>query len=129
MSFNIQKPLFKEIIFLRNHCQPNKIMPIPDGYVSKKKTKEILNISDTTLNRWRIEGKIKFVRPGNNYYYDVKQICDDPSSKKNFIYARVSTRGQQNNLNNQIKYLQDLYPNHTCITDVASGINFKRKGF
>ena len=44
------------------------------------------------------------------------------------IYARVSTKKQKPYLANQVKELQDKYPTHKVITDVASGINFKRKG-
>ena len=47
--------------------------------------------------------------------------------KKN--YCRVSTRGQKEDLERQIKLFRSKYPNHEIISDYGSGINFKRKGF
>jgi predicted site-specific integrase-resolvase len=49
--------------------------------------------------------------------------------KQNFIYARVSTKKQLDDLSRQIEYLKrPQYGEYTLITDIASGINFKRKG-
>ena len=49
--------------------------------------------------------------------------------KENFIYARVSTKKQLDDLSRQIEYLKrPEYSNYRIITDIASGINFKRKG-
>jgi len=50
-------------------------------------------------------------------------------SKKNFIYARVSTKKQVVDLSRQLNFLQQpQYTGYTVITDIALGINFKRKG-
>lgn len=43
-------------------------------------------------------------------------------------YCRVSTYGQKDDLDRQIKYMSNKYPEHTIISDVGSGINFNRKG-
>ena len=43
-------------------------------------------------------------------------------------YCRVSTYGQKDDLDRQIKYMSNKYPTHKLITDVGSGINFNRKG-
>jgi predicted site-specific integrase-resolvase len=49
--------------------------------------------------------------------------------KKNFIYARVSTKKQMDDLSRQLEFLKKPeYSIYTVITDIASGINFKRKG-
>lgn len=49
--------------------------------------------------------------------------------KQNFIYARVSTRKQLDDLSRQVDYLKrPEYIDYNVITDVASGINFQRKG-
>lgn len=49
--------------------------------------------------------------------------------KQNFIYARVSTKKQMDDLSRQIEYLKrPEYSTYTAITDISSGINFKRKG-
>lgn len=49
--------------------------------------------------------------------------------KQNFIYARVSSRKQMDDLSRQVDYLKrPEYIDYNIITDVASGINFQRKG-
>jgi predicted site-specific integrase-resolvase len=45
------------------------------------------------------------------------------------LYARVSTRTQKEDLQSQIDYLGQNYPNCRCINDIGSGMNFKRKKF
>jgi len=51
------------------------------------------------------------------------------SERRKFIYARVSSRNQKDDLNSQLEHLKTRYPNHELIEDVGSGLNFKRKGF
>lgn len=56
-----------------------------------------------------------------------------PSSttKTNFLYARVSSKKQLEDLQRQIEFLQSYKPEYlqyTLISDISSGINFKRKG-
>jgi predicted site-specific integrase-resolvase len=55
---------------------------------------------------------------------------EEPKSKKrNFVYARVSTKKQLDDLSRQLEFLKrPQYSEHTIVTDIASGINFKRKG-
>jgi predicted site-specific integrase-resolvase len=61
-------------------------------------------------------------------------VSDAPlqqNEKINFIYSRVSSRKQMDDLLRQTEYLRQRrpeYASYVSITDVASGINFKRKG-
>ena len=49
--------------------------------------------------------------------------------KQNYIYARVSTKKQMDDLSRQLEFLKKPeYSTYTVVTDIASGINFKRKG-
>jgi predicted site-specific integrase-resolvase len=49
--------------------------------------------------------------------------------KQDFIYARVSTKKQVDDLSRQLEFLRrPEYSEYHVITDIASGINFKRKG-
>ena len=49
--------------------------------------------------------------------------------KQNFLYTRVSTKKQMDDLSRQVKYIQrPEYSDYTVIQDIGSGINFKRKG-
>jgi predicted site-specific integrase-resolvase len=52
-----------------------------------------------------------------------------PIQKQNFLYARVSTKTQMDDLSRQIAYLRrPNYVDYVPLEDVGSGINFKRKG-
>ena len=67
----------------------------------------------------------KFCRP------DLSDVKIQPDEKINYIYSRVSSRKQMDDLARQTEYLQQRrpeYASYVSITDVASGINFKRKG-
>jgi putative resolvase len=62
---------------------------------------------------------------------DSRQHVPDTSTKQNFIYARVSSKKQLEDLQRQITFLQTARPDfagYTVISDIASGINFQRKG-
>lgn len=51
------------------------------------------------------------------------------SEKQNFLYTRVSTKKQMDDLSRQIDFIKrPEYSSYTLITDIGSGINFKRKG-
>lgn len=43
------------------------------------------------------------------------------------VYARVSSRKQQDDLERQVAYLKTKEPHAEVITNIASGLNFKRK--
>jgi len=45
------------------------------------------------------------------------------------LYARVSSKKQANDLERQIELLQKRFPAGEVISDIGSGINYKRPGF
>lgn len=54
---------------------------------------------------------------------------DNPDKgRQSYIYARVSSSKQKGDLERQINDLKEAYPDHIVIKDIASGVNFKRKG-
>lgn len=90
------------------------------------------NISVSNLRKWAREGRIETeITEGGRYNYiirDVQEQCPEQISQS-IIYARVSSKKQQNDLQRQVSMLQGAFPDSTLITDIGSGINFKRKGF
>jgi predicted site-specific integrase-resolvase len=67
----------------------------------------------------------------------IQKLCSDTlscqkeqeSKKQNYLYVRVSTKKQLEDLSRQLDYIKrPEYVDYTVITDVGSGINFKRKG-
>ena len=121
-------------------------------YVGGKEASEILGVHQRTLYQWDEKGKIDTIRTdGGKRLYNVKKNleekeCEAANKGKKEIkecknleelnkikrikinYARVSTRGQIDDLENQKKILTTKYPENILITDIGSGINFNRKG-
>jgi predicted site-specific integrase-resolvase len=102
-----------------------------------KKPKDVTKqygFTSATLRSWAIEGKIKYITTPNNYrLYDIDSIRSfigdsNTTSGNKYIYARVSSAKQKEDLQRQIKELQEAYPGHNIIKDIGSGINFKRQG-
>ncbi|AMW27151.1 hypothetical protein N39L_35730 [Limnospira platensis NIES-39] len=47
--------------------------------------------------------------------------------RKVVIYARVSSRAQQSDLNRQVAALSNLYPEAEVVSEIGGGLNFKGK--
>jgi predicted site-specific integrase-resolvase len=58
-----------------------------------------------------------------------KNTVDGNKPRINFLYTRVSSKKQLDDLSRQVEYVKrSEYTDYTLIQDVGSGINFKRKG-
>lgn len=112
-------------------------------YVSIREAVKITGIEAQTLRKLADSQKIKCYRTlSKQRKFDranLEQFCcgihDDAIiqeiPRKNFLYARVSSRKQMDDLSRQIEFIRTNKPEYDAyqlITDVASGINFKRKG-
>lgn len=97
-------------------------------FVNTKTACKQLGVHPNTLRNWDKQGKIKTKRtPGNVRLYDLNSL--NIVEKKKVVYARVSSKGQSDDLESQIKYLRSRCPEHELVQDISSGLNFKRKGF
>jgi predicted site-specific integrase-resolvase len=91
-----------------------------------------LDISYSTLKRWERQGRIETCpQNSTNTLYKVHQFKNikQVQSPQKFIYARVSTRKQYKDLQNQIDSLTEQFPSYQVVQDIGSGLNWKRKGF
>lgn len=102
-----------------------------------KYCKQHYGTSPSALRSWANKGILECVRTpvsGKRLYDTVQleQLIGCHTSKtdmsESIIYARVSSSKQSDDLRRQIEELQEAYPGYRVITDVASGINFKRPG-
>ena len=61
---------------------------------------------------------------------DGREACTQDKQKVKIIYARVSSSHQKTagDLQRQIDDLLHAYPGHQVLSDVGSGLNYKRKG-
>lgn len=107
--------------------------------MKSKEVLELLQITRPTLTKYVKEGLIKTTTlPNGRYDYDsesVYKLFNKGVERKIYIYARVSTSKQKNDLENQINLLKQFcfsngYKISKIYSDIASGISFeKRKDF
>ena len=112
------------------------------NFIKGKEASKILGVSQQTLKRLGDEKKIEVIKTdgGQRTYnvvgYLMKQgILTFPEVKeenldkeKHICYCRVSIYGQKEDLERQIKYMEEKYKNYEIISDIGSGINFNRAG-
>lgn len=109
-------------------------------HVNTKTAKSLLGITVQTLRNWDKEGKIKTIRtPSNIRMYnkqDIQRIITGvevnaqvQNTKQKICYCRVSSRKQLPDLERQQSFLKSKYPDYKLVSDVASGLNWNRKGF
>jgi putative resolvase len=105
------------------------------GLISGVEACRLLGVSAQTLRYWDKKNKITVVRaPSGRRLYNPKELGivghneEALCQKRKIIYARVSSRGQQDDLARQVEYLQSKFPTHILVKDIGSGINWKRKG-
>ena len=100
---------------------------------------ELLGVSVKTLQRWDREGILKANRtPTDRRYYTYDQylqfkgIKTEKDNRQTVIYARVSTRNQKEDLQNQVTFLRQFCNAKgmivdQCIEEYGSGLNYNRK--
>ena len=110
--------------------------------ITNYKTKdfaELLGVSVKTLQRWDREGTLKVNRtPTDRRYYTYNQylqfkgIDTENDIRQIVIYARVSTRDQKDDLQDQVSFLRQFCNARgvivdQCIEEYGSGLNYNRK--
>jgi predicted site-specific integrase-resolvase len=99
------------------------------SFVKLNKAVELLGLHPNTLRRFADNGTIKAIKtPGGQRLYDVASYTGSSKLPVTVCYCRVSSSKQRADLDSQITYLRGLYPQAEIITDIASGLNYKRKG-
>lgn len=113
------------------------------NYYTPKDASIKLGVHWQTLKNWEKQGKIKTIRsPGGKRYYDIDNFIKDMEKnifdkndikekekeniRRKICYCRVSSYSQKPELENQIKYMTEKFPNHEILYDIGSGINFNR---
>ncbi|NEO71098.1 IS607 family transposase [Moorena sp. SIO3H5] len=102
------------------------------NYVPPRVAAQRLGVSTRTLERWLEAWKIKGIKtPGGQRRYDLDSVVSiRPAKPKRdiILYARVSSRSQKSDLEQQVRFLKSRYPGCEVIFDIGSGLNFKRFG-
>ena len=100
----------------------------------------LIGKSVKTLQRWDRLGVLTAYRsPSKRRYYTHTQYLEyigesKKSDKVNVIYARVSTKNQKDDLQNQLKFMKifcekEGIPISNIYSDYGSGLNYKRKNW
>lgn len=125
------------MISIMNNDSKNK------SFVTIRVAEKITGIGQKTLRKYADQNEIECYRtPSGQRMFSITglQVLTTNNSndttipevlKENFLYARVSSRKQMDDLGRQIEYLKHYEPeyiNFTTLEDIGSGINFKRKG-
>jgi predicted site-specific integrase-resolvase len=115
-------------------------MPVTRKFQPGGHFRKTFGISTQTLRNWSQQNKIRYATSvGGKRFYDVLDVegvlfkgrgttSSNEEEKETILYARVSSSKQKGDLTRQIEFLRGRFPSGRVISDVASGINWKRKG-
>ena len=114
-----------------------------NNFIPIREASRLTGLCPQTLRTHADSGKIKcYTTTSGQRRFDkhsLEAMCnptaspkkEDFSAKENFLYSRVSSKKQEDDLLRQISFLKSRrpeYASYQSISDIASGINFKRKG-
>ena len=98
-------------------------------YLPSREADKILGLHPHTLRRYADTGIIPSIKTQSGQRrYDVQTYLGNSKPSSTVCYCRVSSHKQTGDLQRQVAFMQQQYPNAEIITDVASGLNYRRKG-
>ncbi len=99
------------------------------SYVKLREACERTGLHPHTLRKYADTGVIPSIRtPSGQRLFDIDSFVGGQHPSHIVVYARVSSGKQQDDLERQVAYLKSKEPHAEVVTDIASGLNFKRKG-
>ena len=82
-----------------------------------------------TFRKWARDGRIDYIlTEGSQRRYDVDSYLGQSSPAQTVCYCRASSKKQSADLDRQVAFMRERYPDAEIIRDVGSGLNFRRKG-
>jgi putative resolvase len=99
-------------------------------YVPSRTAAKYYNCNKRTLTVWCSRGTLDFKSTpgGQRRYYIPDEPKEQKDTRSRICYCRVSSGKQRDDLERQVSAMRSEFPEHDIVTDVGSGINFKRKG-
>ena len=98
-------------------------------YLPSRKASERLGLHPNTLRTYADQGKIPHYRnAAGQRLYDVDAFLRGARPAETVCYCRVSSAKQRDDLQRQVEFMRERYPDARIVTDVGGGLNFKRKG-
>ena len=98
-------------------------------YVSSREAGRRLGVHANTLRRWANDGRIPTIRTeGGQRRYAVDAYLGELRPRTTVCYCRVSSVKQKPDLDRQVAYMRERYPDAEIVTDIGSGLNYRRRG-
>lgn len=98
-------------------------------FLSSRKASKELDLHPNTLRKMENDGEIRHIKTKSGQRrYDVESYIGYVKEQKLICYCRVSSYKQKDDLQRQIEFMQEKYPEAKIVKDIGSGLNFKRKG-
>ena len=98
-------------------------------FVPTRKAAKRLGLHPNTLRVYADRGDIPHYRtPAGQRLYDVDAFLRGKADPEVVCYCRVSSAKQRGDLGRQVEQMRGLYPDAEIVTDVAGGLNWKRRG-
>ncbi len=99
------------------------------AYIPGRKAAAQLGIHQNTLRRYADEGRIRTIRTASGQRrYDVDAYLRELADAALVCYCRVSSAKQRDDLQRQIAFMRERYPEAEIVSDTGGGLNFRRKG-
>ena len=99
-----------------------------DTFVKLSQAAKTFGVSTRTIYRWRDSNQLVYKQtPSGQFIYKIPNSKTSTQFKKRFVYARVSSTKQRDDLQRQKTFMQQQFPSHEVIADIGSGLNFKRQ--
>ena len=87
-------------------------------YITSKNACEHFGIHANTLRKWADDGKISHIRsPSGQRLYDVSSVGKKINTRTKICYARVSSASQKEDLERQVLFLKQKYPEFSEIAE------------
>ena len=97
-------------------------------YIKGKDACGRLGVCMNTLRKMADDGRIETIRVSGQRRYNVESYLGLQQQQSTICYCRVSSHKQRDDLERQVAFMQEKYPQAEVIKDIGSGLNFKRKG-
>ena len=102
---------------------------MPTKFYTSREAARILDVCPNSLRKWADNGEINCIRTKSGQRrYDVDSYIGKSTDSTTICYCRVSSHKQRDDLERQVEFLRNQYPNAEFVRDIGSGLNFKRKG-
>lgn len=96
-------------------------------YITLKKASGLTGLTVITLRKYADTNTIPSIKlPSGHRHVDVSGLLRERETV--VCYARVSSQHQSDDLTRQVEFLKSRFPQADVVSDIGSGLNFKRKG-